>query len=201
MISGVLLLVFAGYLHVVWCKERKGGKEPQTDAKETQPDERKLIDIETVAVTADVAQSTIQHDVVHGDITDSSVDPLLAQTGIGVGVNSDFKPDVTEKAAQQKNTVSTVTDQKKGFGPRRLVCVAILGSLDDWVVQSSMLLSNVFSPFQLLIGVFLGACAVVVVCVSANLCTPVVHCIERVPLWVIIYVLAVFTVVATFVGI
>jgi len=81
-----------------------------------------------------------------------------------------------------------------------LVTVALLGSLDDFSVFFGLLLAGTFSPWNLVIGVFIGSVLVVLICLFATLFAPVVWVLERIPLWVIIGIFTLWTFISIFVS-
>merc|ERR1712217_372145 len=81
---------------------------------------------------------------------------------------------------------------------KRLLTVSLLGSLDDFAVFVSILLSGLVSAVQLFLGVLLGSLIVVMICVAAGKLSCLVSLIERVPLWVIIGAFSTWTYISTF---
>lgn len=86
------------------------------------------------------------------------------------------------------------------FGPRRLAVVAVLGGLDDLCVQASLLLAGTFELHQMLIGVLLGCSIVLSVCCGATAFSPVIRAIEKIPLWAIVAVLAIYTILSALIN-
>jgi len=82
----------------------------------------------------------------------------------------------------------------------KLCTIAIFGSLDDFAVFVSLMLSGLFSAPQLAIGVLIGTTIVVTLCVAVGRFQCVVRVIERIPLFVIIGGFSVWTYVSVFAG-
>lgn len=82
---------------------------------------------------------------------------------------------------------------------RKLFTISMFGSLDDFAVFVSLMLSGVFQIWQLSLGVLFGSLIVVVVCAGAGRFNCVVELIEKVPLWCIIGAFAIWTYISTFV--
>merc|ERR1712146_863296 len=79
-----------------------------------------------------------------------------------------------------------------------LFTITMFGSLDDFAVFVSVMLSGVLSVVQLMIGVLLGCCIVLVVCKGAGSVGCVSRVLEKIPLWSIIGCFAVWTFVSCF---
>ena len=91
------------------------------------------------------------------------------------------------------------SDNDKKVTIFRLIIIAILGSLDDFSVQVVLLLGGAFIWYQLLIGIFIGSCIVVILCIGVDYIKIITKYIEEIPIWLIIGVLAVYTLIATFI--
>lgn len=81
----------------------------------------------------------------------------------------------------------------------KLFTIAMFGSLDDFAVFVSLLLSNVLSGAQLAVGVLCGTILVVILCMGIGKLACVVRIVESIPLWLIIGSFAVWTYISTFV--
>jgi len=71
-----------------------------------------------------------------------------------------------------------------------LFVIAFLGSVDDLTLFVPMLVGKGFDIVQLVIGGFIAASAIVMLCVFLGLCKPVADCLSRVPLAAIVIVFA-----------
>jgi len=80
----------------------------------------------------------------------------------------------------------------------RLITVSLLGSLDDFAVFVSLLLSGIMSALQLSIGVLLGSFVVVSICMAAGKLACVVNIVEKIPLWAVIGAFSLWTYISTF---
>jgi len=86
------------------------------------------------------------------------------------------------------------------FTLMRLITISLMGSLDDIVVQGSLIVGGVFSYIQLFVGVTLGAILVVIICILSSRLEQCVHCLHSIPLFLIIAAFAIFILVDTFIG-
>jgi len=84
------------------------------------------------------------------------------------------------------------------FNMCRLFTISMIGSLDDIAIFVSLLLSRAFSAWQLSLGVFLGSAVVVWICLAAGRCSCVVRLVEKVPLWCILGVFALWLYISVF---
>lgn len=85
------------------------------------------------------------------------------------------------------------------FTLRKLATISMFGSLDDFAVYVSILLSGLLSPIQLFLGTFFGSIIVVTICIGAGKFACLTNLIERVPLWAIIGAFSIWTYISTFV--
>merc|ERR1712217_1022806 len=106
--------------------------------------------------------------------------------------------------AQVPSTTALDTDlqrvkveQDKASSTKLSLCslftISMFGSLDDFAVQVSLMLSGVLSAPQLSGGVLLGSLIVLMVCMGAGTLKCVVRVLERIPLWSIIGAFAIWT--------
>jgi len=85
------------------------------------------------------------------------------------------------------------------FTLRKLATISMFGSLDDFAVYVSILLSGLLSPIQLFLGTFFGSIIVVTICIGAGKFACLTNIIERVPLWAIMSAFSIWTYISTFV--
>lgn len=79
-----------------------------------------------------------------------------------------------------------------GLSSGTLFVIAFIGSIDDLTLFVPMLVGRGFDPLQLMLGAFLAASAIVLLCLFAGLCKPVADCLSNIPL---------FAIVGTFAGV
>ena len=171
--SGVVLLFYSVYLLYDWIMERKEDSEENKQQSE-------LVEIANVPAQAEVA-------VTASDETEQLTKEHDASEDDGNNLIDDDEDGEIKEDKQR--TVS------------RLVVVAILGSLDDFAVQVALLLAETFQWYQLLIGVFIGSTIVTIFCLCVGYISCIVKYIERIPIWTIILILAIYTIVSAFVNI
>merc|ERR1712039_187439 len=99
--------------------------------------------------------------------------------------------------AETKASSEGEAPSASAFTMRRLLTVALLGSLDDFAVLVSLMLGTVFKAWELFIGNLLGSIIVILLCIAVGRCSCVVGLLERVPLWCIIGILSAWTYVST----
>lgn len=129
---------------------------------------------------------------------------MVEEEGNDSGTSTTVSEKVGVQAVEQRSADATgrpASDQKDQskhtFG--KLCTISLMGSLDDFAVQVSLMLAGVLTAPQILLGTFLGSLIVVCVCLGAGLFGPVVRCVERIPLWCIIGAFAIWTYITTFV--
>mmetsp|Transcript_40804 Transcript_40804/g.64695 ORF Transcript_40804/g.64695 Transcript_40804/m.64695 type:complete len:442 (+) Transcript_40804:67-1392(+) len=114
-----------------------------------------------------------------------------------------IQPDNQSRVQGDADTRKEATTKKNADGDKftitKLFTIAMMGSMDDFAVFVSLMLSDVMSAPQLMVGVLLGSMIVVVLCAGAGLFRCVVRAIEKVPLWCIIGAFAIWTYISTFV--
>lgn len=98
-----------------------------------------------------------------------------------------------ELGSEEAEADSALQRQKKNEQKhtQTLFVIAFLGSVDDLTLFVPMLVGKGFDMFQLVIGGFVAASAIVMLCVFLGLCKPVADCLARVPLAAIVVVFAV----------
>jgi len=113
--------------------------------------------------------------------------------------------DCQEKAAEGADSTPAPAERlnddhaKEKHTLGKLFTISMFGSLDDFAVFVSLMLSGVLSAGQLVVGVFLGSVIVIAVCWCAGLFGCVVRAVEKIPLWCIIGAFAIWTYISTFV--
>lgn len=179
--SGIILSLYTIYLFYEWWNERSEDDAETVDVMDPSASSQSPSDLKTKSnaeTAGDNPDDTEMHEL-NPDEPDASVEVY--------GVKD------TAKETEDADDINT---SKLTVG--RLVIVAIAGSLDDFAVQCALLLAETFLWYQLLIGVFIGTLIVVFIC----FCISYVHCvvkyIEKVPIWVIIGALAIYTIVSAF---
>jgi len=97
-------------------------------------------------------------------------------------------------------------DQKKSggrsskFTPGRVITVTIMNSFDDMAIQASVLKGGDMWWYQLAIGIGLGACIVITICMFLSSIPWVKTCLEKVPVFAIVACFAAYSWVCTFMG-
>ena len=172
LISGIVLFLYSMYLLYDWYKELKEEKENESE-DDNNPEIRH---------TQLPSQSAI-------DTTNNSEDEHEDET-----VEMVSTQDQESTQQQQENDAK---GNKITIG--RLIIVAILGSLDDFAVQCALLLGDTFTWYQLLIGIFIGSVIVVGLCVGIGYVKCIVKYVEKIPIWCIILILAIYTIISAFV--
>merc|ERR1712157_8223 len=81
--------------------------------------------------------------------------------------------------------------QSEAMRSRTLFTMAFLGSLDDLTLFVPMLVGSEFDAIQLVIGSFIAASFIVLLCVFIGLCGPVARCLSAVPVVLIVGAFAV----------
>merc|ERR1740129_28389 len=94
-------------------------------------------------------------------------------------------PVISEAEANEART------QSEAMRARALFTMAFLGSVDDLTLFVPMLVGSEFDAIQLVIGSFIAASFIVLLCVFIGLCGPVARCLSLVPLVLIVGVFAV----------
>merc|ERR1712032_1559739 len=111
-----------------------------------------------------------------------------------IGTPAQFAASICLRGSAEDEALAS----KGKYTMRRLLTVSLLGSLDDFAVFVSILLSGLVSVVQLFLGVLLGSIIVVMICVAAGKLSCLVSLIERVPLWVIIGAFSTWSYISTF---
>lgn len=107
----------------------------------------------------------------------------------------------SEEGGKQDNENERPYASKRGaksakkYSTWNLVCIALLGSLDELIIQSNMLLNGTYNYTQYVVGSLLGALVVNLICLYLGHLKIIVEWIEKVPLSVIIALLAVLALV------
>merc|ERR1719265_876572 len=170
--SGALLLLLATKFLFDFIQERREGGD---DAEESTNDD----------VVVDTEKAVYCRDVKLEIKTDEEK-------------TADIKTAADLEAPQQDSPKDQKQEEEKAeskFTVRKLISVIFVGSLDDICVQASMLISGTFLLSHMLIGVFCGCCIVLSICWGASLMKKVVQFMEKIPLWLIIAALGVWTLV------
>eukprot|EP00854_Cymbomonas_tetramitiformis_P025394 gene25394-31008_t len=107
-------------------------------------------------------------------------------------------PDPRQVADQSKMSHDTVKNERTGKHKSSLISVAVMGSMDDFAVLTSFLMSGTFLWWQLLIGNLVGSLIVVGIVLSAGQLTFVVRFMSFIPLYVIIGAFSVYTWISLF---
>merc|ERR1712232_1408991 len=74
----------------------------------------------------------------------------------------------------------------KDRDPTQLFVIAFIGSVDDLTVFVPMLVGKAFDLVQLMLGAFIAASAIVMICLFVGLCKPIADCLSAVPLALIV---------------
>jgi len=224
LISAILLTLYTGKLFYEWWKgdaddgsegeSRSAGATDATDAQEgaTNPSEVEVEVGQASNKPAAASLSTkedqqapasgpaIDSVEVEAELpepsTDSPQPPDVGKTQVIESVEADAE--ISASIGKDETDKSEILTDPSKYTLTKLFTISMFGSLDDFAVFVSLMLSGVFGAPQLAIGVFLGSLIVVVVCAAAGLFDCVVRLFERIPLWCIIGAFAVWTFVATF---
>lgn len=71
-----------------------------------------------------------------------------------------------------------------------LFVIAFIGSVDDLTLFVPMLVGKAFELTQLMLGAFIAASTIVLVCIFIGLCKPIADCLSNIPLALIVGVFA-----------
>ena len=82
---------------------------------------------------------------------------------------------------------------------KRLLFIAIVGSLDQFVVLAVMLLSGSFIWYQIVIGVSFGTILILIMVTVISQIKCIINIVEKIPLWFITLLLSLYTLIDTFV--
>eukprot|EP01083_Nonionella_stella_P097107 272965_1 len=175
--SGIVLFLYSIYLFYDWYQDRQDADD--TDSNNIQP-VHKQVPSESAISVPDQVMEKCDADTEMAVLTEQNHESQMDEVGL--------KED--EKIGNQSDKQITV---------RRLIIVSILGSLDDFAVQCALLLAETFSWYQLFLGVFIGSGIVVVFCVGIGYVRCIAKYIEKIPIWLIIGLLAVYTIISAFV--
>lgn len=85
------------------------------------------------------------------------------------------------------------------FTPLRVISVSLLGSFDDMAIQASVLKGGDLYWYQLAIGIGLGACCVVGICLFLTSFESIRNCLEKLPVFLIIACFAAYSFICTFI--
>jgi len=168
LVGGVLLGAYGlklFYDHLTDGEEEEEARTPEPAA--VGREEEQVAESGTTAGTGGTPQKSWQHK--RGGEPEATV--------------ADVKPELTEQAD---------AEPKEELGTGKLVCICVLGSLDDLIVQASVLVSGTFHVAHLFTGVLLGGMVVLLVCAGAGLFRPLLACVEKVPLFVIVGILSAY---------
>jgi len=93
---------------------------------------------------------------------------------------------------EEGETKTELSDNEKGEKDRTqtLFVIAFLGSVDDLTLFVPMLVGKGFDMVQLVIGGFVAASIIVVLCVFIGKCKPVADCLSAIPLAAIVVTFA-----------
>lgn len=135
--------------------------------------------------------------IFYKDLKEARVEAAQAGSSLGRTV-SEVTPitPLDGVAAEAKDESTSPVPELVAAKPQhifRLIIVATLGSLDDWVVFTSLLLGGIFKVWHLLIGVFLGSVVVVALSVFIGMFDRLTAMLKKIPLWGILFILSVFT--------
>lgn len=108
------------------------------------------------------------------------------------GVEAPNASDLTQEL------VEVEVAQNESGRSRALFMVAFLGSVDDLTLYVPMLVGKEMDLIELLIGGFVAASAIVLLCVFVGLCRPIAKCISSVPLVCIVGAFAVMLLIKGF---
>lgn len=193
LISAVLLTLYTFKLLCEWWLE--GQEEAKEESVDDSPAEES-------------GTSKLEGGYILEDLDDvPSLPGSPAATILGNAEQSEGMParsrsleteDGEARVAVEKEAAVEVEAKPEQYSLRKLVTISMFGSIDDFAVYVSVLLSGMFSPIQLFLGTLLGSIVVVVVVVSAGKCACMTRMIERIPLWVIIGAFAIWTYISTF---
>lgn len=180
VIAGGLLAIYAVKLTYEYCTESEedeaAGEEPASNGTEmkeyaevaqAEPDENGLTFCCSKATGATTPPPT------PGGKKRQKSEPLAdAETG----------------AAEKPSEEPTKGSSQRG--PSQLFIIAFIGSVDDLTVFVPMLVGKAFDLAQLMLGAFVAASAIVLICVFIGLCKPIADCLSSVPLALIVGIFA-----------
>lgn len=195
--SAILLSCYTLKLFAEWWKERHEENEDESEVadKAGEPGESAKKS-EAAKSEAGQPEATVEESDVHIGMAKTAGADEPAAEAKNTSVESSATPPITSTTPSGSAESSQARDEK--YTLSRLFTISMFGSLDDFAVFVSLMLSGVLAAWQLSIGVLLGSLVVVMVCAGAGLCKCVVQVIEKIPLWVIIGAFAIWTFIATF---
>lgn len=193
--SGGLLLLYSLYLFYEWYQELKEGVNDQGPNQEKSdkkdPDDqsgddkhkKEMDEHSPLKVTPPTYGGQIEMEV--RTPSESECEETQHIVSLQTAVNED------DKELKEKSKLSQLTICQ-------LIVICIVGSLDDFAVQCSLLLGGTFLWYQLLIGVLFGASFVLMLCLCLGQMECIIHYLEKIPLWLIISSLSTFTIFSAF---
>lgn len=93
---------------------------------------------------------------------------------------------------KQTHAVHAEKDEKSEVArAQALFCIAFLGSVDDLTLFVPMLVGKGFDLVQLVVGAFIAASSIVLLCIFVGLCKPVADFLSNIPLVLIVIAFAV----------
>jgi len=128
----------------------------------------------------ETSEEAYDKDVVKNVGDEESLKELALMGGAQDGEDESWTHD-SELLRQSKEEASRT---------QTLFVIAFLGSVDDLTLFVPMLVGKGFDMAQLVIGGFIAASAIVLLCIFLGLCKPVADCLSRVPLAAIVVVFA-----------
>lgn len=97
------------------------------------------------------------------------------------------------------NPITGIIYVETPYTLQRLVTICIVGSMDDLVIQSILLLSNKLEWYHVLIGNAVGSFVVLLICLLGSRLRLLTSCIEKIPLWGVIGLFSIYCLTFTFV--
>jgi len=205
VIAATLLACYTVYLFYDWYtgddddeeededgdkSDQEASKEPKV-AEEASPTAESSEDGDSVVVEVELKPG-VEHIVIAEQAAAEEKQAELEATNEA----TQYQVEEDDKKAEEEDEKVATQKEPTTFS---LITVALLGSLDDLSVFFGLLLSGTFNPYNLLVGVFLGSIVVVLICIGATFLRPVVWVIERIPLFVIIGLFTIWTVIGLFI--
>lgn len=104
-----------------------------------------------------------------------------------IGPNGSAGPTAEEKAAAAAALEQEKKDQER---QQTLFVIAFIGSVDDLTLFVPMLVGKAFDLAQLMLGAFISASTIVLVCIFIGLCKPIADALSNIPLALIVAIFA-----------
>lgn len=167
--AGSLLALYAIKLAYEYCTESE-------EVEEAKPEETEMKEY------AEVAQAEPE---------ENGFSLCCAKSGAPPPREIDHPTDAD--ADEEKGTKPAGEEAKSATGdrsPTQLFVIAFIGSIDDLTVFVPMLVGKAFDLAQLMLGAFIAASVIVMICLFVGLCKPIADCLSSVPLALIVAIFA-----------